>query len=318
MVDPSSSTDAFDPLSPVFATLRLEGVLLATVELVGPWGFSVDGFDDVAFYFAARGSCILQCGRRQRSLAAGDLIIVAPRTRHALRDHARSPLVPLTSLQPSQHPPAAPPRLGRPGAPTKLLLGCFRFNPARRALLLSCLPKVIHLSSATANASSRHVMHALSAELGCDEAGSNALRVRLAEALFIQALRSCVQGSSDASGWLRALGDPQLATALTAFHLAPQQPWSVAALARAAGMSRSAFAARFTTGVGQPPLAYVKAWRMALAATLLEDGSLPLKRIATLVGYGSDEAFNRAFGQVMATTPGAYRARLRSAAERQG
>ena len=76
-------------------------------------------------------------------------------------------------------------------------------------------------------------------------------------------------------------------------------------------MSRSVFASRFARTVGRTPAAYVQLWRMGLAATLLDDASAGLKEIALRVGYGSDESFNRAFRQVMGTTPGAYRARRR-------
>ncbi|WP_437972430.1 helix-turn-helix transcriptional regulator [Sorangium sp. So ce260] len=84
-------------------------------------------------------------------------------------------------------------------------------------------------------------------------------------------------------------------------------PWTVGAFAGCAGMSRSAFAAEFRRLVGEPPLAYVTAWRMRHAARLLDDGRLSIKDIAAQVGYGSDEAFNRVFKGWAGVPPGEYR-----------
>ncbi len=312
MVDRSSESPGLDPLTPVFAALRMQGLVLATAELTSPWGFRAEGFDDVAFYFAARGGGYLEHRWKLEPMGAGDVVIVAPRTPHSLRDHPRSPVLPLRSLQSRLRTSARRVRSRVVPGATTMIFGCFRFNPERREYLLSCLPPVIHLRVGDADAPSLHVIQALAAETGSDGVGRDAIRIRLAEVLFIHALRACLRGSKPARGWLRALADPGLSRALTAFHLAPREPWTIASLAAVAGMSRSVFAARFTGTVGRSPLAYVKAWRMGVAATLLEGGSLGLKQIAEYVGYGSDESFSRAFSHVMGTTPGAYRARHRT------
>jgi AraC-like DNA-binding protein len=71
-------------------------------------------------------------------------------------------------------------------------------------------------------------------------------------------------------GWLRAVFDPQMGTALSAIHDGVNTPWTVESLAGAAGMSRSAFAARFKELLGQTPLEYVTEWRMQKAMQLLQ------------------------------------------------
>jgi AraC-like DNA-binding protein len=76
--------------------------------------------------------------------------------------------------------------------------------------------------------------------------GSEIVANRLAEVLFIQVLRAHIaSGPERNKGWLRAIFDPQMGTALSAIHDSVNTPWTVESLAEAAGMSRSAFAARF-------------------------------------------------------------------------
>jgi AraC-like DNA-binding protein len=83
-------------------------------------------------------------------------------------------------------------------------------------------------------------------------------------------------------------------------------PWTVESLAEAAGMSRSAFAARFKELLGQTPLEYVTEWRMQKAIQLLERRDKKLPEVARLVGYESDAAFSKAFKRVVGANTGEY------------
>jgi AraC-like DNA-binding protein len=104
-----------------------------------------------------------------------------------------------------------------------------------------------------------------------------------------------------------ALTDPAIAAALTAIHDAPDRPWTVAELGARAGLSRAAFANRFTALVGQPPLTYLTWWRMTIAARLLRRSGTPLRVVARRAGYSSDVAFAAAFKREYGITPGRYR-----------
>src|SRR5258708_19701695 len=100
--------------------------------------------------------------------------------------------------------------------------------------------------------------------------GSEVVASRLAEVLFIQVLRAHIaSGPERNKGWLRAIFDPQMGAALSAIHDRVNTPWTVESLAKAAGMSRSAFAARFKELLGQTPLEYVTEWRIQKAIQLL-------------------------------------------------
>ncbi len=108
-------------------------------------------------------------------------------------------------------------------------------------------------------------------------------------------------------GWLDGLGDPVVGRALSLIHADPTEPWTTAALAHAAGASRSTLADRFTRLVGQPPMHYLAAWRMRLAADRLADPSATVAEAAHEAGYDSEAAFSRAFKRATGITPGAWR-----------
>ena len=95
--------------------------------------------------------------------------------------------------------------------------------------------------------------------------------------------------------------------ALVLIHETPHANWTVESLADRVGMSRSAFAARFTELAGEPPLTYLTRWRMAIAARLLRDGSDTIGEIAGRVGYEAEAAFNKAFKRWNGQPPGAFR-----------
>ena len=101
------------------------------------------------------------------------------------------------------------------------------------------------------------------------------------------------------------LAHPKLARALTRLHERPGQAWTLDAMAREAGMSRSAFAAEFKATLATTPAEYLLRWRVSLAQTMLRDGA-PVKRVGDEMGYGSAAAFSRAFTQVVGASPRAW------------
>jgi AraC-like DNA-binding protein len=152
------------------------------------------------------------------------------------------------------------------------------------------------------------VLEMLALETEAPGLGSEAVLSRLFELLFVHAIRAyCLQPGGPTYGWLGALADRHLAQALQAMHGAPADRWTVASLARAAGMSRSGFAARFKTVVGSSPLAYLTQWRVYHATRLLQRGDLAVSDIARQVGYVSVAAFTRTFRRETTLTPGAFR-----------
>jgi len=126
--------------------------------------------------------------------------------------------------------------------------------------------------------------------------------------IFVQAIRAHAASCAvEASGWIGALIDPRLSRAFRAVHARVEHPWTVEELAREAGMSRSAFAARFGDSVGLSPLDYVTRWRMFRAGGMLRRGDRSIAEVAVRVGYENESAFAKAFKRVTGVTPGVYR-----------
>jgi AraC-like DNA-binding protein len=89
-------------------------------------------------------------------------------------------------------------------------------------------------------------------------------------------------------------------------HGDAQRSWTVADVARAVGMSRSAFAARFADTVGLPPMDYLFNWRMTLARAALTSSKVPMVQVAEIAGYGSVSAFSTAFSRATGQSPSQY------------
>ena len=139
--------------------------------------------------------------------------------------------------------------------------------------------------------------------------GGRALLTRLSEAILVEILRQFLRNAQTGPGLLAAVADPQVGRALRILHGSPSRNWDVSALARTVGMSRSVFAERFTTLVGEAPMHYLRRWRMQLARALLRDESRSIAEVATAVGYQSESAFSRAFRRVVGEAPAAFRSR---------
>jgi AraC-like DNA-binding protein len=130
----------------------------------------------------------------------------------------------------------------------------------------------------------------------------------LIDIILLQAVRVWIEEQpQDRGGWLGALRDPHIGAALGLIHCEPQRKWSVSALAREVAMSRSIFAAKFTSLVGEPPLTHLTGWRLWQASRLLAEENLPVGEVALRVGYESEPAFSKAFKRHFGQPPLAYR-----------
>jgi AraC-like DNA-binding protein len=139
-------------------------------------------------------------------------------------------------------------------------------------------------------------------------AGGRATVARLSELLFVETLRRYLSDlPAEQTGWLAALRDPAIGRAMALLHGRLADDWTAETLAREVNMSRSAFAERFTTVVGQPPMRYLIGWRMQLARQRLAETRLPIAQIGYEVGYGSEAAFTRAFRREHGAPPATWR-----------
>lgn len=309
-----------DALSDVLDKVRLRGAVFFTVEASAPWvalspaarevARLMPGCDHVMeFHLLLEGSCwaSLVDGEPERA-EAGDVLIYPQGDAHAFRSAPTLPLPP--PLMPPEDMPSLPImlRFGN-GAPDARFicgyLGCDArpFNP-----LLAALPRMIRVPAKGGGDPIGEFMRIAAAETAAARWGSGALRARLAEMLFVAVVRRHLDTlPADATGWLGGLRDPHVGRALSALHARPEQDWTLEALAREAGLSRTALHERFAALVGHPPMHYLMLWRMQVAAARLLQGGDKIAAIALDVGYESEAAFNRAFKRVTGVPPATWR-----------
>jgi AraC-like DNA-binding protein len=301
-----------DVLTDVLNSLRLRSGLYCRSTMTAPWGLGFRPTTVATFHVIDRGDCFLRIDGDPTplALAGGDLIVFPHGAGHQLADDPGTPArwqIPLDEVMPDECMLIA---LGGGGATTSLLCGTFCLERADAHPLLALLPPLIHIRGHDDGAATwlETTLQFLTSEAGAQRPGAETIVRRLTEVLFVQVVRAWIEGHpTETRGWLSALGDPRIGAAIGLLHRRPAQAWQVAELAAEVGLSRSAFAARFSALVGQPPLNYLAGWRMQLAAELLRTGDLALSEVAERVGYGSEPAFSKAFKRRVGLGPGAYR-----------
>ena len=302
-----------DPLGEALQFLRMNGAFYCRSELTEPWGLTLPPMPSyVWFHVVTSGRTWLEAGGAEaRRLAPGDLALVPHGSGHVLRSEPGAAAPGILDLERElvsdryeilRH--------GGGGAPTTLICGAVRFDhPAARNLVAS-LPDLIHLDGSGAGRiewlqSTLALMAGEAREL---RPGGEAVITRLGDIVVIQAIRSWIATDPAArTGWLGALQDRQIGRAIAMIHRDPARPWTVASLAAELAMSRSAFAARFTELAGEPAMAYVTRWRMAVAVDALREEGAAVGELADRLGYRSEAAFSRAFKRVIGVPPGAVR-----------
>jgi AraC-like DNA-binding protein len=170
-------------------------------------------------------------------------------------------------------------------------------------MLVNLLPKMLHIrASDPAIDGVAPIVELIKRETSEKRAGQVLVLTRLIEIILVEALRSAPT-NLHSTGLLAGLRDKQLAAALRSIHLKTSHPWTLATLARQAGMSRSSFADRFARVVGMTPLNYLLQWRIAVARNMLAYEQLTVAETALAVGYQSASAFSTAFSRETGRSP---------------
>ncbi len=319
-----------DLLSDVFRAVRLSGAVFFDVRAGAPWVAAAPASREIAdrvmpgcehvieFHAITGGGCWggLVDGPPIR-LEAGDVIIFPHGDSHVLSSAPGLRAEPdnkrLEVIDESPRPFSL--RTGSSAEDVSMVcgfLGCDArpFNP-----LLATLPRVLRMSGDDAERPALRLFVELAmAESEGKRIGGECMLARLSELMFVEAVRRHVESlTPEERGWLAGLRDDVVGRALSHLHSAPAHPWTLDELGRRVGMSRSAFADRFTQFLGQPPMQYLAQWRMQLAARMLREGTANIATIASETGYASEAAFSRAFKKVVGSPPAAFRRQGREA-----
>ncbi|WP_093516877.1 AraC family transcriptional regulator [Stigmatella erecta] len=297
-----------DAVADVLGASLIRHALYSPIEARAPWGLRIPRRNRASFYLVAHGSARLEVeGERAHVLSSGEAGFVPHGTAHVLRDSADSEPLPVCDGPYSLS--WVPRRIGGHGAATAIVAGFFELSDGRGPVLLQGVPPLVVLS-ASDPASGPWISAAVQfilAESASPRPAGNIVLQRLADVLFVLALRSTVGNGPCQRGAIAAVADPRVYETLSLMHARVAEPWTVDMLARRVGMSRSGFAARFTELVGESPLQYLARWRIARAAELLRDTTEKVETIAGRVGYESVPAFSRAFKRLQGTGPAAFR-----------
>jgi AraC-like DNA-binding protein len=183
----------------------------------------------------------------------------------------------------------------------------FEFETGFSRFLFSVLDTVVHVNDPEAKATLREAIDQMIDELQRGRPGCEVVVDHLAHIALVKILRLHLSEVAHArSGWLYALADSRMGVAIAAMHEAPSRRWTVASLASASAMSRTAFATRFKTTVGKAPMDYLTEVRMLMAAKRLAEPGARVSLVAQDLGYESESSFSAAFKRTMGLPPRRY------------
>jgi AraC-like DNA-binding protein len=296
-----------DPFSQIITLLKPRAIFWRVVEAHDAWTIRFLPTDIVVFGQMIEGAA--RVGRDDGvglDLAAGDFLLMPAPPPWTMTAGEGGPPVDFGDA-------IADPGLllsaGQNPTITRFIAGNFAFAPANASLVASLMLPIVHVR-ATDTLAGRlgALLSALGDEALSDRPGRSLVLDRLLEVMLIEALRNrpaAIPGSD--LGLLAGLDDAKVGKALRIMHADAQRPWTVAALAQAVGMSRSAFAARFTHFIGVPPIDYLANWRMTLAKAALASSNAPMAEIAEIAGYQSVSAFSTGFKRATGFSPKSYK-----------
>jgi AraC-like DNA-binding protein len=313
-----------DVLSEVLKAVKLQGAVFYHAEFSAPWSFYAPPSKTVACHVASAASHLiiyhfLTSGRASArlvngdrvALAAGDIVIFPHGDAHIL-EHG-SPTTPVdmtTELARIFSAGLKLSRFGGGGEVTSFVCGYLACDSQLSRVFLSGLPPIFRVTIRD-DASGRWLENSIRFSVdhvGNLRAGGEAVLAKLSEVLFVETLRSYItQLPPEQKGWLAGARDPQVGRTLALMHREPSRPWTLATLAKEAGVSRSVLADRFRHYLGEAPMSYLTRWRLQLAKQLLTSTNCSAAQVAAEVGYESEAAFSRAFKRAFGSPPARFR-----------
>jgi AraC-like DNA-binding protein len=321
-----------DVLSEVLKVVKLQGALFFNGEFSSPWSFCSPPSYSVAPYVAptaghviiyhllteGRASARLVNGERIL-LDEGDIVIFPHGDAHFIENGPSTKSVEMVKeLSRIFSNGLKLSRQGGGGEVTRFVCGFMACEPRLSQVFLSGLPPVFKVNIRN-DASGRWLENSIRFSVNdadASRAGGEAVLAKLSEALFVETLRAYIaQLPAEQTGWLAGARDSEVGKTLALMHRNPAHSWTIASLAKEAGVSRSVLADRFRHYLNETPMAYLTRWRLQLGAQMLASTSYSVAQIASEVGYESEAAFNRAFKREFETPPARFRSHSRSTAD---
>jgi AraC-like DNA-binding protein len=295
-----------DPLSQVIGLLKPQAVFWRVIEAHDAWTISFRPTNVVVFGQVIEGTCHVEReDGTSFDLEAGDFMLMAAPPNWTMAAFGGGTAVDFRAVIEDPgllHSPAHTTQV------TRFMAGNFKFEAANRDLISTLMLPIVQVRS---NEIAAARLGALLATFGdeaiADRPGRSLVLDRLLGVILIEALRYRPADIGEGGrGLLAGLADPRIGRALRIIHADTKRPWTLVALAREVGMSRSALASRFQQIVGVPPIEYLSNWRMTLAKSALASSEVPMTHIAEMAGYQSVSAFSTAFKRETGLSPTFY------------
>lgn len=306
--------ETVDPaLRDVLRSVNLRSSVMSRAILREPFSVRSDAIPRAVFHAVARGSCLIDLGPKTPPVAleAGDVVLLTHGDAHVL---ARGEALTSNIASLPHHDDGtcvATLVHGGDGDEVTIICGTFEMQHPASDVMFAFLPAHLHARGSAGPGLGAWLdtsIQMLAQELDANAPNAEATIAKFTDILVMHLLRACVeQAPSRGGGWLSALRDPRIGRAIATMHRDPSGDWTATALARAAGMSRSSFFARFSELVGEPPAKYLARWRVSVAADLIEREPLSVGELAERVGYASEDAFSKVFKRVMGVSPVEFR-----------
>jgi AraC-like DNA-binding protein len=309
-----------DALTQILLNLRLEGVEYGRCRLRAPWAVAFPAQAAARFHFAAHGNAWLRAGEADWiPLRQGDAVLLPRGTPHILASAPDVPAIDIGDL-PRVEVAEAIHLVGEPidsdDATHTLFCAGLRFNLDAQHPLLAMMPAAIRAGElARRDPTVPALLDAMEREVAQDRIGACGILARMADVLAATTIRAWVECvCSDTTGWIAALRCPLAGKALAAIHADPTREWTVPALAKLSGGSRSAFATAFKNAVGETPARYIARLRMFQANEWIAAKGMRVSVAADRLGYESEASFSRAYKRIMGVPPSAARLQARGPA----
>ena len=282
-------------LSDILQSLRVGGSVYFCSRVEPPWTKEFIDKPTACFHLVRRGACWVQVGDMIEQLFTGDLIFLGPGTDHVL-----------TSIPPLGKMPIS-------GDATLLLCGDCSFEHDELSPLSEMFEQVTIVREGEINKHPwlKSTFDQLSSEYMAQNIGNEIIVNKLTEVVLVELIRINF-GRHEQHSFLHALRDKRIKKSLEFMHSSPEKAWTIDSLASRVGLSRAAFAKKFTALVGQTVFTYLSNLRIQKAKEMIVSSNQFIDDIALAVGYESERAFSKTFSKYVGMTPKQYRKHKKS------
>ena len=312
MPDRLNNDPSFDVLGDVLDTLRFQGSIFFRSELAAPWGMQLETAGFPRFHVSLSGDCFVGDEDDQVFKVEEMGIVMLPTgNSHWIADQPGRKLIP--SARAGEACELGDPYFQQGEITNRLMCGIVNYDQESPHPLLNSLPEILNFPRFAVGEPIWSTVTLIDAEMRRADGRGGTIVDRLTEVLFLQLLNNYAEQNHEVAGFLIALRDRRLQSALTLIHRDPAFDWTLASLGEQVGMSRATLVRHFRDAIGVAPMTYIQNWRIMKAYNLIKHTSTPLEQVAESVGFGSARTLSKSFQRQYACTPNELRRRMQEA-----